>query len=207
MNDIEKLTEFFTKFPGIGPRQARRFVFFMLTRSNAWKHEFIKTIQSLEQSTAQCHLCKRFADSLSSNLCTICADTKRDITTLVVVEKDVDVEAIEKSGLYNGVYFVLGGTFSFSQNKKRFVRDEDLYAHIKKYSTHTDADRTLSEVILALSATTEGEYTTEVLKDKIREIAPSVRVTLLGRGLSTGSEIEYADSNTIKHALNNRFKL
>jgi recombination protein RecR len=117
----------------------------------------------------------------------------------MVVEKDTDVEQMEKSGAYTGQYFVLGGTLSLT-GKKHVTREKELDTYLK---THA---KEIEEIILALSATPDGEYTTEHIALKLKE-SPSVenfKVTVLGRGLSTGSELEYADASTLTQALKNR---
>ena len=207
MNDIEKLTEMFIKFPGIGGRQARRFVQFLLTRNTAWRKEFINTILSLENTVQQCPACLRYSPKTQNShstdgLCSLCSDSTRDHRQLLVVEKDVDIDAIEKSGVYNGLYFVLGGTIPLSNTKKVYAKNKELYAYIQK----KQGTQPFTEIILALSLTVDGEYTAEILTQDIsRIIGDNGKISILGRGLSTGSEIEYADSQTIKNALKNRF--
>tara|TARA_B100000745_G_scaffold187366_1_gene122822 strand:- start:18737 stop:19093 length:357 start_codon:yes stop_codon:yes gene_type:complete len=117
----------------------------------------------------------------------------------MIVEKDTDVEQMEKSGAYSGQYFVLGDTLSLT-GKKSFIREKELASYLKKHGDE------LEEIILALSATPDGEYTTEHLALKLEEgtSIKNAKVTVLGRGLSTGSELEYADTRTLEHALKNR---
>jgi len=117
----------------------------------------------------------------------------------MLVEKDTDVEQMEKSGAYTGKYFVLGGALSLT-GKKGVIREKELDGYIKRHANE------ITEIILALSATPDGEYTTDYLSTKFKddESISKVRVTVLGRGLSTGSELEYADASTLKQALKNR---
>jgi len=200
MNDIDKLTELFIQFPGIGPRQARRFVFFLLRQNEGYRTTLIRAIQSVATNVKQCSKCLRYAPlHVKVPLCDICADTSRSSAQLMLVEKDTDIDQMEKSGAYTGQYFVLGGTLSLT-GKKSFIRESELNAYLKKHGFEC------KEIILALSATADGEYTTDYLVTTLKEnrdVLGTV-ITVLGRGLSTGSELEYADAQTLKQALKNR---
>ncbi|MBF05349.1 recombination protein RecR [bacterium] len=200
MNDLNTLTELFTQFPGIGPRQARRFVFFLLRQNEGYRTTFIRAIQNTAAHVKQCSHCLRYAQlHIKTSLCDLCADSSRVDEVLMLVEKDTDVEQMEKSGAYTGRYFVLGGTVSVT-GKKSYMREKELAVFLKKYGFG------LTEIILALSATPDGEYTTDYLSAKFKEDSEltGATVTVLGRGLSTGSELEYADAATLKQALKNR---
>lgn len=193
MSKIETLTELFIQFPGIGPRQARRFVYFLLRSNDAYRKDLTQLILEISKEVQQCKTCFRFA-MIRNDQCAICSDTNRSKNELMVVEKDTDVEALEKSDVYKGQYFVLGGTLKLTNSKKQHIREKELLTRLKN-------DENIAEIVLALSATPDGEYTTDYLKQKLPD---SVRVTVLGRGLSTGSELEYADSETLRSALKNR---
>src|SRR3989344_6210974 len=110
MSTVETLTEHFRKFPGIGPRQAKRFVYFLLTRDNRFREDLSSSIKELSDDVLTCQLCYRFfvSNNKSSSLCAICSNQNRDIEKLMVIEKDVDLDNIERSGDYKGNYFVLG---------------------------------------------------------------------------------------------------
>ncbi len=194
MNEFETLTELFTKFPGIGPRQARRFVFFLLRQNSGYRKSLINAIENVVQNTHQCKNCLKYTSYASKyDLCNICSSKNRDSKTVMLVEKDIDIDQIEKSNMYNGVYFVLGGTMSLS-GKKNFMREKELELFFKKH--------TFDEIILALSTTVDGEYTTSYLEEKLSLYCNTI--TRLGRGLSTGAEVEYADPSTLTQALKNR---
>ncbi|MAZ67650.1 recombination protein RecR [bacterium] len=200
MSEVDKLTELFTRFPGIGPRQARRFVFFLLRQDAGYRNTLTRAIQDIAANIRQCSLCLRYAQLQAKEpICDICANSGRSKSELMIVEKDTDVEQMEKSGAYSGQYFVLGDTLSLT-GKKSFIREKELASYLKKHGDE------LEEIILALSATPDGEYTTEHLALKLEEgtSIKNAKVTVLGRGLSTGSELEYADTRTLEHALKNR---
>ena len=199
MNSIEKLSELFGKFPGIGPRQARRFVYFLLSRSGSYTTELIQAIQDIKMEINQCGECMRFYPEQGRGvvLCSICADDTRDQTMLMVVPRDIDMESVEKSSSYNGYYFVLGGVVPILEKEpEKRIRINDLEKIIKKR-------KSLKEIILGMNANIEGENTAEYLR---QHIGPTYVVSTLGRGLSTGAEIEYADPETLKNALLHRTK-
>jgi recombination protein RecR len=209
MDNFRKLEEIFAKFPGIGPRQARRFVYYILSRPNATVSEFIRLLGEVRKQTSECSACHRLfiygnsgqnQVSSDNNLCAICSDNNRDRTTLVVVARDSDFESIEKSGAYRGLYFILGGTIPIlDKEPEKRVRLELLLHYTKNLQN-------LGEIILSLNTTPDGDNTAEIIKGALQKIIDpaKTKITILGRGLSTGAELEYADSETIKFALKNR---
>ena len=196
MDAIERLTALFEKFPGIGPRQAGRFVQYLLRSSPALRRELVESVQMLNSSVHQCAECMRY-HSEKEKVCAICTSPKRDVQYLAVVASDADLSALEKSDTYKGRYFVLGGTISLASEKINGLRIKQLLD-----SLPSRIKNGLKEVILAFPANPEGDATAIRLRD---ELAPSkLTITSLGRGLSTGSELEYADTETIKNALEGR---
>lgn len=198
MDPIERLSRLFERFPGIGPRQANRFVQFLLRSSPSTRRELIDAVQSLGGSVHQCPECRRFHAG-ERKLCGICANPQRDKARLAITASDADLLALERSGTYNGHYFVLGGTISLASEKMTGLRLDDLLE-----SLPGRAENGLQEIILAFPANPEGDATAVRIREEIGAAAPSLRVTALGRGLSTGSELEYADPETIKSALDSR---
>ena len=200
MDSLRKLEELFAHFPGIGPRQARRFVYYLLNKSPAYIAEFTRLIDEVKKGTAECELCHRFfIQGIQNATCPICSDTSRPSDTLMIVARDSDFETIEKSGAYHGLYFILGGTIPvLDKEPEKRIRLEKLL--------HRVLNAPLKEIILSLNTTPDGEHTARVITEALHKLTMSVRprVTILGRGLSTGAEVEYADSETIKNALNNR---
>jgi recombination protein RecR len=192
---IENLTSLFEKFPGIGPRQAQRFVQFLLRSSPSMRREIVESIQSLGGSVHQCKECMRFFSG-DGAVCGICANPARDRSVLAVVANDADLAALERSGTYRGMYFVLGGTISLASEKASGLRIKQLLDSISKR-------KELKEVILAFPANPEGDATAARMRDEVASHA-TLTITSLGRGLSTGSELEYADPDTIKSAFESR---
>ena len=202
MDPISKLTEYFREFPGIGPRQARRFVYFLLTRNSSYLEEIARLILSIKKSIKVCSSCFRFYQDSNANVCGICADKNRDSNQLMIVSRDVDYEAIEKSKFYTGFYFILGGTIPIlDKEPEKKVRLNELLTKI--------SGGQFKEIILSLNANAEGEHTADFIRDYLKNKFPDreLAITVLGRGLSTGTELEYSDSDTIKNALKNRERI
>ncbi len=205
METIDSLINLFKKFPGIGPRQARRFVYYLLTADQNYLNQLGDKIKCLKKDIKQCARCGRFFNNSyqsATDKCKICADDERDKSCLMIVEKDIDLDTIEKARTYRGYYFVLGGNVPIlDPQPETHIRFAPLLALLEK-----DMKEGLSEIIIALSVTTEGNHTADWLVEKLRPLTDqtNLKITLLGRGLSTGSELEYADADTIKNALNNR---
>lgn len=203
MSPLDKLIAYFEKFPGVGARQARRFAFHVLTLKSEETSELAKLVTSLKDSVTECSSCRRFfARTVSGNTCQICSDQNRDHHKLMVVARDSDIQAIERSGLYEGLYFVLGGTIPLLTNNDS---NSKLRSGAFKALLETRMNEGLDEVICAFAVNPDGEntarFTEKLVKDTCGE---SIKVSQLGRGLSTGSELEYADPETIKSALRNR---
>lgn len=197
MDRIEDLTRMFEHFPGIGPRQAKRFVYHLLGVPQGERSRMAELLVSLSANVKQCSECMRYYSNSMNSLCTYCVDISRDDALLMVLEKDQDLAAVERTGAYRGRYFVLGGVLTLSGKGR--IREQELIRKIERQSA-----KGLREIVLALSATTEGEHTTDHLREALHPLAGDVKLTLLGRGLSTGSELEYADTPTLTGAFLNR---
>lgn len=197
---MERLAELFERFPGIGPRQARRFVWALLQMDAGFRSELARTIEAVGTSARHCTECARMHDD-NTPLCGICGNSHRDNSLLTIIATDADLRAIESSGSYRGRYFVLGGTVSLAANKQTALREKAMLEATKRR-----AENGLSEVILAFPANPEGDMTADHVHSVLAPLADEkhFKITQLGRGLSTGSELEYADSATIKSALDNR---
>jgi recombination protein RecR len=198
MDPIERLAQLFEHFPGIGPRQAQRFVQHVLRSSQTNRRELIDALQSLGGSVHQCPECMRFHAG-EKKLCGICSNSERDASQLAVVANDADLLALERSGTFRGRYFVLGGTISLASEKTSGLRLKSLLDSFAKR-----VESGLKEVILAFPANPEGDATAVRVREEVQAHTPALSVTALGRGLSTGSELEYADPETLKSAFDSR---
>ncbi|MFA6275044.1 MAG: toprim domain-containing protein, partial [Candidatus Paceibacterota bacterium] len=183
---------------------AKRFVYYLLNQNPDSLKKLTDQILALKKNIRQCASCLRYFNNNhadQNNLCKICQDSSRDEGSLMLIEHDIDLEAVEKADTYRGRYFILGGNIPIldkEPNKK--IRERDLIRIINKKGS------TLQELIIATSANSEGDNTAEYLQNLLTESAQkyNFKISLLGRGLSTGSELEYADPETIKNALTNR---
>lgn len=205
MSDIfEKLAEMFSHFPGIGDRQSKRFVYYLMSKNPDYVADLIETISELKKETAQCAECFRFFNlrhGVDKKICEICANAS-DSSLLMVLEKDSDLESVSKSRTYNGKYFLLGGLVPIiEKNTPSRVRVNELKEKIKK-----DSKNSLKEIILAFSLSPQGDHTDFYVRSQLKEITEplGIKISSLGRGLSTGTELEYSDNDTLKNALKNR---
>lgn len=197
MNSLEQLQELFKRFPGIGQRQAMRFAYFIANARSAYIDDLKKGIDGVRNSVTRCNFCYALTEDILNGKCRICRDTERDQSLLLVVEKEADRERIITSGVYKGMYFVLGGLLPAIETNKSYMRTEELSKRIQ-------TDTNIQEIILALSATPDGERTTHYLQTQLKPQGGDKKISLLGRGLSTGTEIEYSDPSTIESALKGR---
>lgn len=209
-NIIEKLSEAFQKFPGIGPRQAKRFVFSILEKDESFAKNFASLVHKLQQEIIRCPSCF-YVFEVSPNLpnlavappslCPVCRDENREKNILLVVQKEIDLENIEKSRCYNGKYFTLGNALSLLKKDGglKTIRMRELFERIKN-------DREIKEIILAFNADREGDatavYIGKILEPFIKQ--RGLKITRFGKGLSSGTEIEYSDKDTIQNAFLNR---
>ncbi len=197
MDHIEELARALSKLPGIGPRQGKRFVYFLLSAPAGERAKLAELIATLGKDVHQCQECMRFYNGTTAIICNYCSDTKRDDTQLMLVEKDQDLMAVERAGTYKGRYFVLGGVLTLSG--KGGIREKELLKIIEKRLNNN-----LQEVVLALSATSEGEHTADRVRELLMPHRNHLKISILGRGLATGSELEYSDAETLRAALSNR---
>ena len=202
MDDTQKLIELFKEFPGIGPRQAKRFVYFLLNRNSNYSDNLVKLIAEVRATVHTCDSCFRFFPNTKSKSCSICRDENRDNSLLMVVTNDVDLENIEKAKVYNGYYFALGGNIPIlEKSPEKRIRQSELLNMVEKR-----AKNGLKEIIIALNYNPEGENTLSYLNEILKLVTGKnkIKISTLGRGLSTGTELEYSDTDTIKNAFKNR---
>src|SRR3989338_6082760 len=205
MDIIEKLAEIFKEFPGIGERQAKRFVYFLMSRTPAYNENLSGLILDMKKEVAQCGECFRFfiLNNKKEKLCDICSNVNADSSTILVVEKDSDLESVKKSRMYHGKYFILGGLVPIvEKTTKSRIRIEEL----KQKISGSKEPNKLSEIILAFSLSPQGDHTDQYVREQIKDVSKkqTVKISSLGRGLSTGTELEYSDNDTLKNALKNR---
>ncbi len=203
MDSLDRLARMFRDFPGIGERQAMRFVHFLLSSHSDYKKDLLRAISELDHKVTQCVECFRYFEEDGHERCDICESSHTDKSVLLVLEKDADVKAIVASRAYQGGIFIIGSVLPLgaTDTKKTFRRDELL----KRIEAGVKSG-VLKEVILGFSLTPHGEHTTDILRQMIQmsPSAQSLKVSSWGKGFSTGTEVEYSDSETLLSALENR---
>ncbi|MBI2446684.1 MAG: recombination protein RecR [Parcubacteria group bacterium] len=212
---IQNFIEKFSKLPGIGPRQAARLAFWLLKGPKETRQNLKRALENLDKDARACELCHYVMDSSTSltikndgnnNLpagrhgCHFCDNPARDHATICVVEKETDLATIEKSGVYKGLYHVLGGLFSALDTA--IPANLKMPELIKRIEGFKKSDKKIEEIILALSPNHEGDLTAYYLEKLLRPL--KVKVTRLGRGLPYGSDVEFADAQTLSGALESR---
>lgn len=202
MDSIDKLAEVFKEFPGIGARQARRFVYFLMSRNGDYSANLARQILELKKEISQCTECFRFFVNKNSNnkICEICNDVNADDSILMILEKDSDLESVKKSRVYNGKYFLLGGLVPIVE------KHTPSYVRINELKNKISNNKSIQEIILAFSLSPQGDHTDHYIRGEIKELGDklNIKISSLGRGLSTGTELEYSDNETLKNALKNR---
>lgn len=190
--DIETLVKMLSKLPGLGQKSAKRAILFMLENKESYLEPLIDKLHKTKNDMKHCVSCGNLD---TQNPCHICCDHERDQTTVCVVEQVIDLWAMERTGGYKGLYHVLGGTLSALDG----VTPEDLNVSSlieKAGQSH------VSEVIIALKATVDGQTTAHYLVDRLESYP--VTVTRLAHGMPLGGELDYMDDGTIMTALKSR---
>lgn len=191
-SDIEDLIRIFSKLPGLGPRSARRVVLHLMRQK---EKTMLPLADSLSRAAESIKHCSRCGNLDSSDPCYICADDRRDATTVCVVEEVADLWAIERCNLYKGQYHVLGGTLSAMEDRGPMqLNIEPLIARV-----HAGEVR---EVIMATNATLEGQTTAHYLMGRMQ--GANVNISRLAQGIPMGGELDYLDDGTLGAALRAR---
>jgi recombination protein RecR len=190
---LEKAVTEFSRLPGIGRKTALRLVLWMLRQDDADIEQFTEAIAAMKHEVKYCHQCHNISDA---DTCPICADPRRDTSTICVVENIQDVMAIENTQQYQGVYHVLGGIISPMDGMG--PSDIEIDSLVNRV-----AEGNVKEVILALSPTMEGDTTNFYI---YRKLAPygDVKISIIARGVSVGNELEYTDEITLGRSILNR---
>jgi len=189
---LDGLIEALRRLPGVGVKSAQRMAFHLLQHDREGAQALAAALQAASANVRHCERCHTFTEA---PVCAICRDAGRDARQLCVVETPADQAALERSGSYHGLYFVLMGRLSPLDG----IGARDIGA---RELLQRAADGVTEEVIIATSFTAEGEATAHVLGEALR--ARGLKVTRLARGVPIGSELEYVDLGTIAHALVDR---
>jgi len=192
---LTRLIDELRKLPGVGTRTAQRFAFHILRSADGDAAALADAIRALRAALRLCTVCNNITDV---DPCSYCTNSARNARTICVIEEPTNINAIEKTRAYNGVYHVLHGTLSpvngVGQDQ---LRTANLWPRLK------DAE----EVILATSPTVEGEATARYLAEELHRQNPGLRITRIATGVPAGSDIEYADEVTMTRAMEGRREL
>ena len=195
ISEIEELIKLISKLPGLGPKSAKRIVLKLVNNRNELVKPLANTLAQVYKNVVRCNLCGTLKSNSSG--CLNCENTKNKFTKICVVEDIADQWSIENSNIFQGYFHILGGTISSVGNKKEDLLINSLIERAKK-------DK-IDEVILATSATVEGQTTAFYIQDSLKDI--DVKVTKLAQGLPVGGEIESLDDGTLLSAFKNRSKI
>lgn len=195
---IAALIESFQKLPGVGPKSAQRLTYYLLHVPQTQLDDFSENISRLKKDTVVCEVCKNVNET---NPCSICSDTTRDHSTIIVVEEPLDVLAFERTGKFKGVYHVLHGAINPLEN----IGPDEIYVDdlLRRVSDKPQ----IAEIIIATNPTMEGEATSMFLTKQLKIRNPKLKITRLGMGIPTGADLEYADEVTLTQALDGRREL
>lgn len=192
---LDQLIEAFRCLPGVGPKSAQRMALHLLEREREGGRKLSKALADAIEHVGNCQLCRTFTEE---NLCRICASNSRNKKQYCVVESPADVFAIEQSGSYKGVYFVLMGHLSPIDG----IGPEQLA--IPKLVQHV-ADSNTEEVIIACNSTVEGDATAYYIAEQLK--GSGVLVSRIAHGVPVGGELEYVDGGTLSHAFSGRMPI
>lgn len=191
-DDIERLINYLSKLPGLGPRSARRAALYLLKRREAL---LVPMLKALESAAATIRPCAQCGNLDSQDPCAICADGERDATVICVVEEVADLWALERTLSFKGRYHILGGLLSALDG----VGPEDL--NIAGLLARAEVPE-VAEIILAMSATVDGQTTAHYITDRLH--GAGVTVTRLAHGVPVGGELDFLDDGTLSAALKAR---
>ena len=196
---IQNLTDSFSRLPGVGPKTALRFVFYLLRQKQEDNIKFAKAIEMLGSSIATCKVCQNFSEK---NPCAICSDRNRDQSVICVVAEHQDLPVIENTGEYRGAYHILGGVL----DPLHGITPDQLKIKELIYRVQNN---NIKEIVLALNPDLEGETTILYLTKLIKSFDKNsiIKITRLARGLPIGCDLEYADEVTVSDALKGRKEL
>ena len=191
-SSIQKLIEQFSYLPGIGPKTAQRLAFYLLKKPQTDLEDFAQSLINAKKDLKTCSICLNLSQQ---DPCLICSDNSRDQSTVCLVAENHDLESLERTGEYKGVYHILGGTL----NPLEGIGPDNL--NINQILNRLKAGK-VKEIILGLSPDLEGESTMIYLQQLFKPL--NLKITRLAKRLPSGSDIEYADEITLGSALKNR---
>ena len=195
INEIEELIKLVARLPGLGPKSAKRIILKLINNRDELMKPMANALAQVYKNVSRCHLC----GSLKSNSvgCNNCENNKNKYNKICVVENIADQWSIENSNIYKGYFHILGGTISSNGLRKEDLLINSLVERVKKDQ--------IEEVIIATSATVEGQTTAYYIQNSLKET--NVKVSKLAQGLPVGGEIESLDDGTLFSAFKNRNRI
>ncbi len=194
---IRQLIQAFSRLPSVGQRTAERFVFYLLKSGKKDVSELTLALKELIEQVKSCSVCWDFSDH---SPCAICANKERHTGVICVVQEPQDVQALERTNSFRGLYHILRGTIEPDDMENlRYLKMNELVLRAK--------NEQIKEVILALNPTLPGETTMMYIEQQIKKALPEIKITRLARGLPMGSDLQYADTITLESALKHRTEI
>tara|TARA_B100000989_G_scaffold162592_1_gene121428 strand:- start:90 stop:686 length:597 start_codon:yes stop_codon:yes gene_type:complete len=195
IKEIEELIKAVSKFPGLGPKSAKRIILKLINNKDEIMRPTINALVNVYKNISRCNYCGALKSSKDE--CRNCDDSKKNYSKICVVENIADQWSIESTNIYNGYFHILGGTIAGSIDKSQRLIVDSLLDRVKKQS--------IDEVILATSATVEGQTTAYYIEESLK--STNVKISKLAQGLPVGGEIENLDDGTLFSAFKNRTQL
>ena len=192
LTEIEELIKVISKFPGLGPKSAKRIILSLINNKDEIMKPTITALVNAFKNISRCSFCGSLKSKDSG--CNNCENISKKYSKICVVENIADQWSIENTKIFNGYFHILGGTISASLNKDQDLLINSLVSRVKKEN--------IDEVIVATSATVEGQTTAFYIEDKLKDT--NVKITKLAQGLPVGGEIESLDDGTLHSAFKNR---
>ena len=192
LTEIEELIKVISKFPGLGPKSAKRIILSLINNKDEIMKPTITALVNAFKNISRCSFCGSLKSKDSG--CKNCENISKKYSKICVVENIADQWSIENTKIFNGYFHILGGTISASLNKDQDLLINSLVSRVKKEN--------IEEVIVATSATVEGQTTAFYIEDKLKDT--NVKITKLAQGLPVGGEIESLDDGTLHSAFKNR---
>lgn len=202
-SNLKQISLFLERLPGIGQKTANRLAFYLLRLPDQDLKDFSRALHDLKEKTKRCKICKNLTEE---EICSICADLKRDKSIITVVEDVIDLLSFETGNIYEGVYHVLHGRI----DPLNHVGPDDIFidALLNRISGNGSKEEAVKEIILAMNPDMEGEATAMFIRNKLNEIKKDrnldFAITRLAYGLPMGGNLEYADYMTLKKSIEGR---
>ena len=197
IDEIENLIKLISKLPGLGPKSAKRIVLKLINNRDELTKPLAKSLADVYKNISRCQICGTLKPTVIECSFNKCDVVKKKLDKICVVENIADQWSIESSSIFDGYFHILGGTISSSGQKKNDLLINSLVKRVK--------DQKIEEVIVATSATVEGQTTAFYIQDSLKNI--DVKISKLAQGLPVGGEIESLDDGTLFSAFKNRSKL